>query len=263
MTIKIRNTIFISSLSAAGIILVAFIAGSLYMLYSFSIPLKELLDINSVMLNLSHVSALLVFALISATVLLHSFRKTSAPEVFFILVFLLLLSTESLRLGLIYIQKAGLPFETGRTLSRVIYFGRFMGTTSIFISGLFACGIRNQRIEMLMGIGALISLSLATTIPLDNRTSEFSMIYTNSLNSQFFVVFMIIKVLSVWNYIYAGIVNNNRNYYFIGIGILMITAGLELVLNFQAVPFTGIGLLLMISGITLFGTQIHKIYLWF
>ena len=234
MTIRIRNTIFISALSAAGIILLLFLLGSMFTLYSLGETADSLIDSESTMINISHVFVLLIFSLVSGIILLYSFRKTSSPEVFFYIIFLLLFSLEGLRLALIYIKETGMPLSLGRTLSRGIYFSRFLGTICLFLSGLFSCGIRNQRIEILLVSGILIAMVLAATIPLDNRGTGFNLVYTNGLEDLFFTGFLILKILGIWNYFYAGIINNNRNYFLIGLGILMTTAGRELVLGFSA-----------------------------
>ena len=263
MTIKARNTIFIAGIIFAGTVFLSFVSGSLYTIYMQGIPSASPINTESAVINLSNSAALMVFALVSGIIILRSFRKTSSPEIFFLMVFLLSFFVESLRLVLIYISISGLPFENGMAVSRIIYFGRYLGVISLFLSGLFSCGIRTQRTEILFGLGAVISLTFAFSIPLDSRGTDFNLIFTNGLEHEFFIGFLIIKILGVWNFFYAGIINNNRNYYIIGLGTLLITAGRELALHFQLPACSSMGLILLVLGTVLFGIKMHKIYLWF
>ncbi len=263
MTIKIRNMVFLTGLIAFTVILILYTIGSVLLISYFEITTEKLFNNRLSEINLVYVFTLLLSALLSGIVIHYSFRKTSSAEIFFFMIFLLLFSVESLRLGMIYIERAFLPFETGRTLSRIIYFSRFWGTLCLFSTGLFACGVQYQRIELILGIGFLVALSLATTIPLDSSITQNSMIHTNGLEDKFFIGLLIIKILGVWNFLYAGWINNNRNYYLIALGLALATSGRELFFYGQESLITGLGLLLIISGTILFGIKTHKIYLWF
>ena len=263
MTIKVRNTIFITCLIISSVAFLLFLAGVLYLLYICNSSFQELIDPTSPLFSLTQITFYLLFALISGIILLYSFRNTSSPEIFFLMLFMLVFSLEGLQAGLIYIQEANLPFEIGRTLSRGIYFGRYLGTISLFVSGLFACGIRYQRMEILIGLAILISFSLAASIPLDNRTADETLLYTNSLNREFLIGFFIIKIMTIWNYVYASIIHKNNNYFIISLGVLLILAGRELAFMTSIPAFTSLALLLLILGTTIFVTRMHKMYLWF
>ena len=269
MTIKVRNTVFIAGLSAVGLILLIFLIGSgvLLNLLTPGVAPSDLVSSDKPYIQLIQILFLLIYILTSGILLHASFRKTSSAEIFFFFIFLLVTSLEGLRLLILAVDLTSLPYENAVTLSRAVYFGRILGTLCLFTSGLFACGMQYQRMEAVLGLCVLISLSLATTMPLDTGTGDTVLLYGNGLGLQFTFGFMIIEFLGIGNYFYAGAINNNRSYNFMALGMALVFAGRELLFRQQFfhhhLPAASGAFVLIILGTVIFGKRTHEVYLWF
>lgn len=269
MTIKVRNAIFISGLTAMGLVFLLFLIGSILMFIFFIPKISPENDVNSPFpyFNLVYILILLIYCLGAGILLRVSFRKTSSAEIFFFFLFLVFTSFDALRTLILLADLRNLPFEAAVTISRTIYFFRFLGTLCLFTSGLFACGIQYQRMEVILGISTLIALSLATTIPLDTAVRSQNLLLGNSLGTEFLIGFLIVKLLGIGNYFYAGTINNNRSYYFMALGIGLVFAGQEILFlqsALQLPPLLALmAFVLLFSGTLIFGKRTHEVYLWF
>ena len=55
----------------------------------------------------------------------------------------------------------------GALVTRAVYFGRFLGTLVVLVSGLFFLGAEYQRMEIYLGVAFLLAISLAAAVPVD------------------------------------------------------------------------------------------------
>ncbi len=267
MTLKLRNNIFILGLSVAGAVSLTFLAGAVTLLvrYPGEIPLVSLISPQAA----PHLQGILplmlldIFILTAGVLLLLSFRKTSAPEIFFFFIFLLTLGTESFRLGLLYLNILSIPFEFGMLLSRLVYFGRLMGTLTLFSAGLFSCGIPYQRLELALGSCFLVALALASNLPLESGAQGWDLLYRNSLSVEFTLGLLTVEMLGMGNLLYAVKVHNDRNYYALAMGMGGVILGKFLVFSGGGIILSIMGLAALVGGTLLFGKKTHQIYLWF
>jgi hypothetical protein len=95
------------------------------------------------------------------------FRKGGSPLLPFVMLFLLTLSLESLRAGTALLYAADSSISAAIVLTRVIYWGRFVGLLSLLVAGLYCIDMKYRKFAVLGGVVFLVSFAMAAYIPVD------------------------------------------------------------------------------------------------
>jgi hypothetical protein len=95
------------------------------------------------------------------------FRKGGSPLLPFVILFLLSLSLESLRAGTALLYAADSSIAAAIVLTRVLYWGRFVGLLSLLIAGLYCIDMKYRKFGVLAGAVFLVSFAMAAYIPID------------------------------------------------------------------------------------------------
>jgi len=251
MTIVFRNTTM-----TIGIVLAFCITlGITFIVFPVFLSIEAVQGINILFLSL--------FSFVCALLFRITFSKTLAPELFFFTIFILTFSFEMFRLLFLYFDIRSYPFIFGIIVTRIVHFGRFLRIFSIFTAGLFACSLSNPKTGIYLGIGILLALGYAIGIPVDAAESTGTLLYGVGIAHYTRVIFAIGEVLSVINFILAGILKNTREYYFMAIAFFITLAGGTMLIAFpQRLLFLAIGVPLLLAGTILFGKRSHELYLW-
>lgn len=256
MTIVFRNTTM-----TIGIVLAfCIISCSLFISILF---LPEMLNIGSPIVQGMNIIFLSLFSFISSLIFRISFSKTLAPELFFFTIFILSFSFEAIRLIFLFFQTRTSPFIFGMIVTRIVHFSRFLRIYSIFVAGLFACSVANPKTGIYLGIGILLSIAYAVGIPVDATRKTDALLYVVGISRFTRITFSAAEVISIINFIFAGILKNTREYYFMGAAFFVTLAGSTLLITFPGqLIFLFIGIPLLIGGTVIFGKRSHELYLW-
>jgi hypothetical protein len=194
--------------------------------------------------------------------ILYSFRKTVSAEIFFYAFWVLSVGLEVLRLGIFDLASGAGSIYWQILVMKCLLFSRYAGYLSLFASGLYASGFRNEKLGTVIVIILAISFGLATAMPIN--TGAFSPTLDllpgyAGLNAGLAIIASVVTVLS---YLYAARSTGESSYRLIALGAAFFLVGYRL-LTTQWNPFALIaGFVLLVAGSWLFVSRLHAYYLW-
>jgi hypothetical protein len=95
------------------------------------------------------------------------YRRSPSPVIPFLMMFLLALGLECLRAGSALLVAADSPISFSVLLTRVIYWGRFVGLLGLLLAALYAVELKYAKVFVLGGMVLLVSFAMAAYIPVD------------------------------------------------------------------------------------------------
>lgn len=220
------------------------------------------LRIPSYVLSITDVLVLCVFAALVGALILRTFKKTVSAEIFFFAFWLATLSFESLRLVHLFLALRGGSDSVLAVVDKLYIGTRFLGYIAIFISGLYAAGMRNDRQFSIMSISVGISVALVSILPVNTgiwaRNFMFKVGYSMLIEGFSLAIILI----TIANYLIAVRVRGDRAYYFIALGIAAIAAGTQYMSRDGSPMLSLVSILAMATGSFLYIYKIHSFYLW-
>jgi hypothetical protein len=204
-------------------------------------------------------------ALYSALVLgfiLYSFRKTVSIEIYFFSFWVLSLGLESLRLVVFDLAAGGGSVYWQIAATKALLFARYAGYLSLFVSGLYAAGFRNEKLGTVVAVVLAVSFGLATAMPVNTgsfaATLELRAGYIG-LNT---ILALAVAVVTVADYLYAAHSTGEGSYRLIALGAAIFLVGHRL-LTTQWNPLAMVaGFVLLVAGSWLYVSRLHAYYLW-
>lgn len=262
MTILFRNTMITLGIVIGFVIFGGSVFTAITITPLVNLTQQTVLE-QQLIINGSIVLFLVLFALISAIILRIYFSKTLAPEMFFFTIFLLTFSFEALRVVMFYIQITSAPFFFGILVTKAVNFGRFLRVFSVFVSGLFACSTTNPKTGTFLGIGTVLAFAYAGGIPIDATRQSFDFFYYSGFSEIIDFIFLGVQLISVLNFILAGILKNTSDYYVMTVGLFFTILGGEFIVMFPGkIYLAAAGAVCMVAGTVLFSRRTHELYLW-
>ncbi len=95
------------------------------------------------------------------------YRRSPSRIIPFLVMFLLALGLECLRAGTALLAATDSPISVSVLLTRVIYWGRFVGLLAVLLAGLYGLELKYTKITVLGGLVLLVSFAMAAYIPVD------------------------------------------------------------------------------------------------
>jgi hypothetical protein len=204
-------------------------------------------------------------AIYSALVLgyiLYSFRKTVSPEIYFFAFWVLSVGLEVLRLSVFDMATGGLSVYWQIAATKALLFARYAGYLSLFASGLYAAGFRNEKLGMVAAVILAISFALATAMPVNTgsyaATLELRAGYVE-INS---ILVLAVAVVTVADYLYAAHSTGERAYRVVALGAAVFLVGHRLLTTQWNPIWMLAGFLLLVAGSWLYVSRLHAYYLW-
>lgn len=275
MTLVARNTLLRVGLIIVFTLLLGFVAAGVFVISRGFGPVGSVITDGQSWLGINWtpgsrqiywlLGGLLAQGLLSFIALwamLRMFRKTTAPEMFFFSVFIFTLALDMVKAGQLVIIVLQYPPVYGAMLTRVIHFGHFLGIFCLLSSSLYLSGLEYQKTGIVLGIAALISLTLAYSLPID-----FSRLFPNLMHpagdqTTIQVVALLLDVIIIVNVLYALAAVQERAYLVLLGALVLIIAGRELVLYVASPPVYAAAAGSLFAGVVLFAWRIRKLYLW-
>ncbi len=203
-----------------------------------------------------------VFAFTAGLILRNLFQKIASPEIFFFSLAILSLSLTSVRSLLLIESFPNYPIYFSEAITRAAYFGKIITVLCLFTSGLFSTGISFQKQESFLLLIILTSSVLSISIPVDLFKTDIILLRGNGSEYGINIVFILLQVFAILNFIVGSIKNNNYDYLFLAFGVGLVSIGNEVLFGLIPGWKSAGAILLLISGTVLFGYKIHKIYQW-
>jgi hypothetical protein len=202
------------------------------------------------------------YSLITMILIYYFFEKTQAPEILFIAFFTFSFAFESARLIIPLRSAWELPGVYLIAAYRLLIFGRYFGLFSLFVAGVCASGleIREPRNVILLILGATLIVALG--IPVDSLSWDSTLCLISGYASMFRLVEICITLITMVSFFVSAYIRGAREYVFIGIGALLVSAGRSLLLTADtwATPLPGLAVLIV--GTWFICNQLHRVYLW-
>jgi hypothetical protein len=204
-------------------------------------------------------------ALYSALVLgfiLYSFRKTVSTEIYFFAFWVLSVGLEALRLVVFDLAAGGGSVYWQIAATKTLLFARYAGYLSLFASGLYAAGFRNEKLGTVAVLVLAISLGLSTAMPINTgsfaATLELRAGYVE-LNS---ILVLAVGIVTIADYLYAAHSTGEASYRLVALGAAIFLVGHRL-LTTQWNPLAMLaGFVLLVAGSWLYVSRLHAYYLW-
>lgn len=237
--------------------------GRIYESYPWWYKFNELPGMRELLFNvLASILALLLFSLIANAGLGNLYRKTASPEMFFMLLFIISLSLEALRIGIVFMEVWTMPVYFSITITRAVIFSRIFALLCLLISSLYAVGMKYSHHSTLLAGLLILSVALASIIPIDSTIFQVNLLHKLGDKRGYLFINLILGLLMFLNYLVASLIRRSSRFLAIAGASLLLYLGKEL-LYFGISPFsTGLGLLFLSVGTLVFSRQIGIFYLW-
>ncbi len=95
------------------------------------------------------------------------YRRSPSPIIPFLVMFLVSLGLESLRAGTALLAATDGSIGFSVLLTRVIYWGRFVGLLGLLVAALYCLEMKYSRILVLGGMVLIVSFAMAAYVPID------------------------------------------------------------------------------------------------
>lgn len=262
MTISNRNRIILVGIVFIFVLLVISIIMIFFIIQSDNLEhLQSDIQFN-IFVFIAAIIAELIFCLTTTLALYFSFRKTTSPEIFFFIIFIVAMSIDSLKSVQIIINISRLSPYFGMIITRIIYYGKFLGTLSLFSAGLFSTGVEYQRTEIVLGIGLLLAFVLAATVPVDMTELKANLVHALGKDLELLIISVLFQTFALLSFVFAGIQNSNPSYFSIAAGVGIVMVGRHLIFYRTDLISVLIAFVFLAGGSILFSERTRKIHLW-
>jgi hypothetical protein len=203
-----------------------------------------------------------LFAALCLGFILYSFRKTVSAEIYFYSFWVLSVGLEVLRLAVFDLAAGGGSGYWQIVTTKVLLFARYAGNLSLFMSGLYAAGFRNEKLGTVAVVVLAISLGLATAMPVNTGSFAATLELRAGYVELNVGLVLIVALATVANYIYAARATGEPSYRLVALSAALFLIGHRL-LTTQWNPLAMIaGFALLVAGSWLFVSRLHAYYLW-
>ena len=202
------------------------------------------------------------YSFIGIILIFYFFEKTSSPEILFIGFFVISLSLEFTRIAIPLIRVIPFPSIYLITASKVLIFGRYFGLFSLFAAGVHAAGMEIQKQQTIFFLTLLSALIIVWNIPVDNVEWDSTFVFSYGYSSMFHIVEAGILIITVVTFIISAYTRSSRTYIHIGVGILLVFTGRNILLNSDTWITPIPGFLLLSAGTWFICSRLRRMYLW-
>jgi hypothetical protein len=216
----------------------------------------------SMIWTLSGVGMTALFSVVGGFGFRRLFRRTASLEIFFFLAFIVSLSFDALKiLNLVFIAFHAAPYY-GTIVTRVAYFGYFLGLLSLFASSLFSGDSHYQKMGTILGIILAFSISLAYTLPIDSTVFHANLLYRVSGEEFILLVRFGLEILTLFSFGRSAFLSGTAEQRSILGAAVMVILGRELLFFLSSPLFIMTGSVLLVGGSILFSRNSYAKHLW-
>jgi len=220
------------------------------------------LRLTSLTLSIVDALALSFFAAAAGALILRSFRKTVSAEIFFFALWLATLSFESLRLVHLFLAVRGASDLALALVDKFYLCARILGYVVIFVSGLYASGMRNERHFSILAICAGITIALVSSLPINTGIWERTLMFKVGYGRLIEGFTMAIIAITIIDYLIAARVRGDKSYYLTSLGIAAVMWGAHFASLDRSPLLSIVSLAAMSGGCVLYIWKLHTFYLW-
>jgi hypothetical protein len=178
------------------------------------------------------------------------FRIVPSPILPFLGLFLFTLSFECLRAAAAWLYAADRSIEAAVVLTRVIYWGRFVGLLGLLLAGLYCADLRYRKYAVPAGIIMVVSFAMAAYIPIDRTVFLAQLTWKLGDEQGVWFVTLVISLLVLAASSVAVLSRGDRRCLLITGGFALLMVSRELLFFSLAPVAQGCGLLCLAAGTT-------------
>ena len=207
------------------------------------------------------VAFLSLFPLVSELILRKRFRRSPSPEILFLRLFLMNLPLQASRLLLPLVTAGILTTSWGLTITRIAWFARFLGISSLLNISIFSGDIPFRRSGSILGMGALAAMGIAVMMPLDVTQPLGNLLIRSGMDTVLALVTVSIEALAILALAGTAIIQKNARYYLLTVSLLLVVLGTDIIF-FISRPLIIPGAIFLVIGVIGFAGVVRKIYQW-
>jgi hypothetical protein len=179
------------------------------------------------------------------------YGRGSSPILPFLMLFLFSLDLECLRAGTAILYVGDRSIAASLVLTRIIYWGRFVGLLSLLCAGLYSIELKYRHFLVLAGVVFLVSFAMAAYIPMDRTIFLAQLTWKLGDEQSVWFVNSVIGILAVATAGAASLTRRDRRYLWLALGLALLLVSREL-LFFAVHPLLlAVGLVSLAGGIFL------------
>jgi hypothetical protein len=199
-------------------------------------------------------------AALGASRFLGLYRKSNSPLIPFLVVFLFSLSLECLRAGTALLHSADSSIAAGVMLTRIVYWGRFVGLLALLVSALYCIDLKYRKFTVLIGIDFLVSFAMATYIPIDRTVFLAQLTWKLGDEQGVWFVNLTIGILTALTSATAAATRRDARLLWLTAGYLLLLAARELLFFAGSPILLGCALAALTAGIVVFLRVLSVLY---
>jgi hypothetical protein len=189
------------------------------------------------------------------------FRRTSAPELLFLMLFLASLSLEVWRAANLLFHLLPVPAAMAAAATRAVLFGRLFGLCCLLASSLYSAGLTYPHYPAAAGALALLAFSLAAVQPVDVMTLTPSFLYALGDPQGYQAIGAALAALVVASFLAGALIRRSARFAAVAAAAALLLGGRALA-GYGACPAAmAAGVLALAGGTWLFARQVATYYL--
>lgn len=199
----------------------------------------------------------------TGAVSLRLFRRVSSAEIYFMTLFVMSLSVETIRIGLPVFAVNEVPLFWGVVLTRIVLFGRFAGALALFTAGIYSAGADYPRIGTVTLLLATLSFLIVYFVPVDSErvNATFVHVVGNRESIDFLLAFL--SAATIVNYLIGWSRGHREHGGAVAIAVVAVVVGKELVLHVPSLLPLLVGVVLVVAGTVSFVLVNRSYFIWY
>ncbi len=205
-------------------------------------------------------SGQIFFAFAMSLILSRQIKRNPSAELSFFYLFLFTFSLQLFRLPYLS-DPAGFLAAGSGYITRIIYFTRILGISSLFAASLFSSGLQIQKFGMVFLLSLLTSFTLASILPLNISAVSGALLHRIAREEYLALLCITMEILTILTYIATAQNQGRVEYYRLAFLNLLIIAGYEF-LFFLYIPLIIPGFICLVTGTVIYVRTSRKLFLW-
>lgn len=261
MTLALRK-VFLTAGAALGLVFFLVYCFGFFSLAGSLRRGDEFSALVSPIWTLGGIGATSLFSVVGGFGFRRLFRRTASLEIFFFLTFIVTLSFDALKiLQLLFIEE-NIPAYYGAIITRMVYFGYFLGLLSVFASSLYSGDVHYQKMGTILGIVLALSFSLAYSLPVDITVFHPNLLYRVGGEDYIILVRFGLEVLTLFGFGRSAFLSGSSEQWYITGSIALVILGRELLFFLSSPLFITAGFAFLAAGALMFSRKSYLKHLW-
>jgi len=202
-----------------------------------------------------------ILPLIGEVILSRYHSRSPSPEIFFFRFFLLTLPFQTYRLLIPLASSGVIMTNWALTVTRIAWFGRFLGLTALLSISLFSGDMPFRRSGYILGMGTLISMAIAAMLSLDITQPLGNLMIRTVSDTALALACITLEALVVAALLGSGIARKSLSHILLALNLFFVVVGFDFIF-FASFPMLIPGAILILAGTLGFARKIRLIYQW-